>query len=205
MKTEVLFGSTVKNREHGPLIEESLETWTPLMANERDLHKQNSLKSQRKLSRANSFVKDEDLEKILQDIETINKYKPSSKTARKRSTVTDNGELPPEEELDKFFVDVEKRNTELQELLQAVESTRGESDGQLSRITSAGERGSADSLVEKLMQELDCVGWDKDNSNRTKERQKSSNKSSMENTSSKLEASASEEELDQMLAELLEL
>ncbi|XP_078347392.1 uncharacterized protein LOC144632588 [Oculina patagonica] len=205
MKTEVLFGRSVRNSKHSPLIDESFKPWTPSMASERKLHNQNSLKSQRKLSRVNSFAKDEDLEKILQDIETINKYKPSSKTAKKRPSVTDDGGLPPDEELDMFFVDVEKRNAELQELLQAVESTREESEEQLSRIASAGERGSTDSLVEKLMQELDCVGCEKDNSNRTKEMQKSSNKATKERTFSKLEASASEEELDQMLAELLEL
>lgn len=205
MKTQVLFGSSVQNSKHCPLIDESLKTWTPSMASERKLHKQNSLKSQRKLSRVNSFAKDEDMEKILQDIETINKYEPSSKNAKKRPSVADEGGLTPDEELDKFFVDVEKRNTELQELLQAVESTREESDGQLSRIASAGERGSTDSLVENLMQELDCVGWERDHSNRTKERQKSTNKASKEKAFSKLQASASEEELDQMLAELLEL
>lgn len=203
MKTGVLFGS-VQNRKDSPLTEERFKTWRTSMANERKLRKQNSLKSKRKLSRTSSFAKDEDMEQILQEIESVNKYNPSSKNAKKRPSVTEDRNLPPDEELDKIFVDVEKRNAELQELLQAVESTR-ENEGQLSRITSAEVRGSTDSLVEKLMQELDCVGWEKDDSNRTTERPKSTSKACKEKTCSKLEASASEEELDQMLTELLEL
>lgn len=206
MKTEVLFGSVQKRKKHRPLIEEGLKIREPSMASERKLRKKNSLrKSQRKVSRATSFAKDEELEKILQDIETANKYNPSSKNAKKRPSVVDDAGLPPDEELDKFFVDVEKRNAELQELLQAVESTRDESDGQLSRMTSAGKRGSTESLVEELMQELDGVDWEKENSNRTRERQKSSSKVSKKMAKCKLETSASEQELDQMLAELLEL
>lgn len=206
MKTEVLFGTVQKRKKHRPLIEEGLKIREPSMASERKLRKKNSLrKSQRKVSRATSFAKDEELEKILQDIETANKYNPSSKNAEKRPSVVDDAGLPPDEELDKFFVDVEKRNAELQELLQAVESTRDESDGQLSRITSAGKRGSTESLVEELMQELDGVDWEKENSNRTIERQKSSSKVSKKMAKCKLETSASEQELDQMLAELLEL
>lgn len=206
MKTEVLFGTVQKRKKHRPLIEEGLKIREPSMASERKLRKKNSLrKSQRKVSRATSFAKDEELEKILQDIETANKYNPSSKNAKKRPSVVDDAGLPPDEELDKFFVDVEKRNAELQELLQAVESTRDESDGQLSRITSAGKRGSTESLVEELMQELDGVDWEKENSNRTRERQKSSSKVSKKMAKCKLETSASEQELDQMLAELLEL
>lgn len=206
MKTEVLFGSVQKRKKHRPLIEEGLKIREPSMASERKLRKKNSLrKSQRKVSRATSFAKDEELEKILQDIETANKYNPSSKNAKKRPSVVDDAGLPPDEELDKFFVDVEKRNAELQELLQAVESTRDESDGQLSRMTSAGKRGSTESLVEELMQELDGVDWEKENSNGTRERQKSSSKVSKKMAKCKLETSASEQELDQMLAELLEL
>lgn len=206
MKTEVLFGSVQKRKKHRPLIEEGLKIREPSMASERKLRKKNSLrKSQREVSRATSFAKDEELEKILQDVETANKYNPSSKNAEKRPSVVDDAGLPPDEELDKFFVDVEKRNAELQELLQAVESTRDESDGQLSRITSAGKRGSTESLVEELMQELDGVDWEKENSNRTRERQKSSSKVSKKMAKCKLETSASEQELDQMLAELLEL
>lgn len=206
MKTEVLFGTVQKRKKHRPLIEEGLKIREPSMASERKLRKKNSLrKSQRKVSRATSFAKDEELEKILQDIETANKYNPSSKNAKKRPSVVDDAGLPPDEELDKFFVDVEKRNAELQELLQAVESTRDESDGQLSRMTSAGKRGSTESLVEELMQELDGVDWEKENSNRTRERQKSSSKVSKKMAKCKLETSASEQELDQMLAELLEL
>lgn len=206
MKTEVLFGTVQKRKKHRPLIEEGLKIPEPSMASERKLRKKNSLrKSQRKVSRATSFAKDEELEKILQDVETANKYNPSSKNAEKRPSVVDDAGLPPDEELDKFFVDVEKRNAELQELLQAVESTRDESDGQLSRITSAGKRGSTESLVEELMQELDGVDWEKENSNGTRERQKSSSKVSKKMAKCKLETSASEQELDQMLAELLEL
>ena len=177
------------------------------MANERKLWRKNSLrKSQRKVSRrVSSFAKDEELEKILQDIEVANKYNPSSKNANKRPSVGDDDGLPPDEELDKFFVDVEKRNVELQELLRAVESTRDESEEQLSRITSAGERGSTESLVEELMKELDSVDWEKNNSNGTREMQKSSNKVSKKMANYKIETSCSEQELEQMLAELLEL
>ena len=144
------------------------------MASERKLRRKNSLrKSQRKISRrVSSFAKDEELEKILQDIEVANKYNPSSKNSKKRPSVGDDDGLPPDEELDKFFVDVEKRNAELQELLRAVESTRDESEGQLSRITSAGERGSTESLVEELIKELDSVDCEKNNSNGTREMQK---------------------------------
>lgn len=206
MKTEVLFGSVQKRKKHGPLTEEGLKTLESLMASERKLRRKNSLqKSQRKVSRVSSFAKDEELDKILQDIEVANKYNPSSKNAKKRPSVGDDDDLPPDEELDKFFVDVEKRNAELQDLLQAVESKRDESDGQLSRITSAGERGSTESLVEELMKELDSVDCEKNNSNRTREIQKSSNKVSKKMANCKLETSASEQELDQMLAELLEL
>ena len=207
MKTEVLFGSVQKRKKHGPFIEEGLETPESLMASERKLRKKNSLrKSQRKVSRVNSFAKDEELDKILQDIEIVNKYNPSSKNAKKRPSLGDAGGLPPDEELDKFFVDVEKRNAKLQDLLQAVESTRrDETDGQLSRITSAEGRGSTESIVEELMRELDSVDCEKNNSDRTRENQKSSNKVSKTKGNCKLQTSASEQELDQILAELLEL
>jgi len=208
MKTEVLFGSVREREKNGPLTEEALTTLESLMASERKLRRKNSLqnsKSQRKVSRVNSFAKDEELENILQDIEIANKYNPSSKNAKKRPSAGGDDALPPDEELDKFFVDVEKRNAELQDLLQAVESTRDESEGQLSRITSAGERGSTESLVDELMKELDSVDCEKNNSKRTREKQKSSNKESKKMASCKLETSASEQELDQMLAELLEL
>ena len=179
------------------------ETRRRSMANKPKVPKQNSLNSsKRKLSRVSSFAKDEDLERILQEIEIRNKYSPSSKNAKKRDSVVDNAGIPPDEELDKFFVDVEQRNAELQELLQAVESTRDESGGQRSKIASAEKRGSTDSLVEKLMQELDDVGWDKDELKGKTKQPRGSNKTK---ACSKLEASASEEELDQMLAELLEL
>ena len=208
MKTKILFGTVQKRKKHGPLTKEGLKTLESLMASERKPWKKNSLqKSQRKVSRVNSFVKEEELEKILLDIENANKYNPSSKNAKKRPSVGNDDGLPPDEELDKFFVDVEKRNAELQDLLQAVESTRGESDGrvQLSRIASAAERGSTESLVEELMKELDSVGCEKNNSNRTREMQKKSNQVSKKMANCKLETSASDQELDQMLAELLEL
>lgn len=207
MKTEVLFGSVHKGKKHEPLIEERLKTLESLMASERKLRRKNSLrKSQRTISRrVSSFAKDEELEKILQDIEVANKYNPSSKNAKKRPSVGDDDGLPPDEELDKFFVDVEKRNAELQELLRVVESTRVESEGQLSRNTSAGERGSTESLVEELMKELDSVDCEKNNSNGTRKMQKSPNKVSKKKANCKIETSASEQELDQMLAELLEL
>lgn len=179
------------------------ETRRRSMANKPKIPKQNSLNSsKRKLSRVSSFAKDEDLERILQEIDIRNKYSPSSKNAKKRDSIADNAGIPPDEELDKFFVDVEQRNAELQELLQAVESTRDESDGQRSRIASTEIRGSTDSLVEKLMQELDDVGWDKDELKGKTKQPRGSNKTK---ACSKLEARASEEELDQMLAELLEL
>lgn len=207
MKTEVLFGSVHKGKKHEPLTEERLKTLESLMASERKLRRKNSLrKSQRTISRrVSSFAKDEELEKILQDIEVANKYNPSSKNAKKRPSVGDDDGLPPDEELDKFFVDVEKRNAELQELLRVVESTRVESEGQLSRNTSAGERGSTESLVEELMKELDSVDCEKNNSNGTRKMQKSPNKVSKKKANCKIETSASEQELDQMLAELLEL
>lgn len=209
MKTEVLFSSVQKRKKYEPLTTEGLKTLESLMASERKLRRKNSLrKSQRKVSRqVSSFAKDEELEKILQDIEVANKYNPSSKNAKKRPSVGDDDDgLPPDEELDKFFVDVEKRNAELQELLRAVESARdAESEGQLSRITSAEERGSTESLVEELMKELDSVDCEKNSSNGTIEMQKSSNKVSKKMANCKIKASASEQELDQMLAELLEL
>jgi len=206
MKTEVLFGSVQERKKHGDLTEEGLKTLESLMASERKLRTKNSLqKSQRKLSRVNSFAKDEELEKILQDIEVANKYNPSSKNAKKRPSVGEDDGVPPDEELNKFFVDVEKRNAELQDLLQAVESTRDESDGQLSRITSAGERGSTESLVDELIKELDSVDCEKNNSKRTREMPKNSNKVFKKMANCKLKTSASEQELDQMLAELLEL
>ena len=174
------------------------------MANEpKIIRKQNSVNSsKRKISRVNSFAKDEDMEGILQEIDSQSSYSPSSKNAKKRESIADGQGIPIDEELNQFFVDVEKRNAELQELLQAVESTRDE--GNKSRITSAETtRGSTDSLVEKLMQELDEAGCEKDESNvTTDKRPKGTNKTK---ACSKLEASASEEELDQMLAELLEL
>ena len=164
---------------------------------------QNSVNSSKtKLSRVSSFAKDEDMDKILQEIDSRNKYSPSSKKDQKRESVADDGGISPDEELHELFEDVEKRNAELQELLLFVESTRDESKGQLSRITSAGTRGSTDSLVEKLMQELDDIGSEK---NELKGTIKTPNGSNITRAGSKLEASASEEELDQMLAELLEL
>ena len=207
MKTEVLFGSVQNRKKHKPLTDEGLKALESLMASEREVWRKNSLrKSQRKVCRrVSSFAKDEELEKILQDIEVTNKYNPSSKNDKKRPLVENDGGLPPDEELDKFFVDVEKRNAELQELLRAVESTRDESEGQLSMVTSAGERGSTESLVEELMKELDSVDCEKHNSNGTREMQKSSNKVSKKMTNCKIETSASEQELDQMLTELLEL
>lgn len=94
------------------------------MANEKKIFKQNSLNSSgRKLSRVCSFAKDEDMERILQEIDSRNKYNPSSKYAQKRKSIQDDGEIAPDEELNQFFVDVEKRNSELQELLQAIETS----------------------------------------------------------------------------------
>lgn len=203
MKTDLLFGS-VQNRKNNSLTEDRYKMWKPSTANEGKIVHQNSLKSTRKLSRVSSFAKDEDMDKILKDIETANMYNPSSKSAKKRPSVVDDGHLRPDEELEQVFVDVEKRNVELQELLQVVESTRQENEGQLSRVASAGVRGSTDSLVEKLMHELDSVGWENNDLNRTKERPKSSSKSCEGQICSKVGASVSEEELDEMLAELLE-
>ena len=114
--------------------------------------------SSKKLSRVNSFAKEEDMERILEEVETGNLYSPSSKNAKKRPSVVDEDSQRPDEELEQFFLDVEKRNAELQELLQLVETTRQENEGQISREASAGVRGSTDSLVEKLMRDLENVG-----------------------------------------------
>jgi len=94
MKTEVLFGSVQKRKKHGAFIEEGLNTRESLMASERKLRKNSLRKSQRKVSRVNSFAKDEELDKILQDIEIANKYNPSSKNAKKRPSVGDEVSLP---------------------------------------------------------------------------------------------------------------
>lgn len=63
--------------------------------------------------RVSSFVKDEELEKILQDIEVVNKYNFLFKNVKKCLLVGDDDGLFLDEELDKFFVDVEKWNVEL--------------------------------------------------------------------------------------------
>lgn len=63
--------------------------------------------------RVSSFVKDEELEKILQDIEVVNKYNFLCKNVKKCLLVGDDDGLFLDEELDKFFVDVEKWNVEL--------------------------------------------------------------------------------------------
>lgn len=199
MKT-ILFGSAQIRQN----IHTTVKTSQRSMANEKKIFKQNSLNSsERKLSRVCSFAKDEDMERILQEIDSRNKYNPSSKYAKKRESIEDGGEIAPDEELNQFFVDVEKRNSELQELLQAIESSAEENDGQQSRISSAGVRGSTDSLVEKLMEELDDVDCEKEELNWKLKQPNCSNKTAK--SCSKLEASASEEELDQMLAELLDL
>ena len=162
--------------------------------------------SSKKLSRVNSFAKEEDMERILEEVETGNLYSPSSKNTKKRPSVVDEDSQRPDEELEQFFLDVEKRNAELQELLQLVETTRQENEGQISREASAGVRGSTDSLVEKLMRDLENVGWENSNFNSgTVERPKSSSEACDGTNCAKLRASASEEELDEMLAELLEL
>lgn len=166
-------------------------------------HKRNG--SSKNPSRGNSFAKEEDMEKILKEVESGSLYSPSSKNAKKRQYVVDENSQRPDEELEQFFADVEKRNAELQELLQIVETTRQENEaGQISREASAGVRGSTDSLVEKLMRELDNVGWEKNNVNRPAQRPKSSSQARDGTNCAKLQASASEEELDEMLAELLE-
>lgn len=150
------------------------------------------------LSRVESFAKDEDMDRILHEVEDRNIYSPSSKYAKKRSSVVGNEDVPLDEELKQFFVDVEKRNEELQELLQAVECTRDENAGQLSRLCSASEKGSSESLVEQFMHDL---GVDDNERRRTITRD-----SCKTNGSRKLKRiSGSEQELDQMVAELLEL
>lgn len=150
------------------------------------------------LSRVESFAKDEDMDRILHEVEDRNIYSPSSKCAKKRSSVVANEDVPLDEELKQFFVDVEKRNEELQELLQAVECTRDENAGQLSRLSSASEKGSSESLVEKFMHHS---GVDDNERRRTITRD-----SCKTNGSRKLKRiSGSEQELDQMVAELLEL
>ena len=198
MKTILFRSAQIRQNIHT-----TVKTSQRSMANEKKIFKQNSLNSSgRKLSRVCSFAKDEDMERILQEIDSRNKYNPSSKYAKKRESI-DGGEIAPDEELNQFFVDVEKRNSELQELLQAIESSAEENDGQQSRISSAGVRGSTDSLVEKLMEELDDVDCEKEELNLKLKQPNCSNKTAK--SCSKLEASASEEELDQMLAELLDL
>lgn len=154
--------------------------------------------SDKMFSRAESFAKDEDMDRILNEIDDQSKYNPSSKYDKKRTLFAGNEGIPPDEELNQFFVDVEKRNEELKELLQVVESSSEGNEGRQSRINSASEKGSSDSLVEQLMrQELHDDDKDKKGLN--------SKFSCKANRSRKLATSASEQELDQMLAELLEL
>ena len=70
--------------------------------------------------------------------------------------------------------------------------------GQLSKLSSASEKGSSESLVEKFMHDL---GVDDNEKRRTITRD-----SCKTNGSRKLKRiSGSEQELDQMVAELLEL
>lgn len=172
------------------------------MASDSKIQQQKSVNPPTKtLLRVKSLAKDEEMEKILEEIDNRNKYSPSTKNSKKRQLI----EIPPEEELNELFVDVEKRNGELQELLLAVESCRdSESEGQRSRITSAERRRSTDTLVEKLLDDLDDVGFEKGQFNY----EPTETANGLTNTkpcSAKLKASASEEELDHMLAELLEL
>ena len=179
------------------------------MANVSNVLKQKSVNSfKTNLSLAN-LVKDEEMEKILEEIHNYSKYSPSNKNCKTRQPI-ENGEerILPEEELDDLFVDFEKRNAELQELLLAVESSKDDTEGQGSRMSTAeGRRSvSTDSLVEKLMQELDGIGYESDQSyNGETEKEKKQNGSTKTRSCSQLKASASEEEFDHMLAELLEL
>ncbi|XP_068671990.1 uncharacterized protein [Montipora capricornis] len=154
--------------------------------------------SDKMFSRAESFAKDEDMDRILNEIDDQSKYNPSSKYDKKRTLFAGNEGIPPDEELNQFFVDVEKRNEELKELLQVVENSSEGNGGRQSRINSASAKGSSDSLVEQLMrQELHDDDKDKKGLN--------SKFSCKANRGRKLATSASEQELDQMLAELLEL
>lgn len=154
--------------------------------------------SDKLFSRAESFAKDEDMDRILNEIDDQSKYNPSSKYDKKRTLFAGNEGIPPDEELNQFFVDVEKRNEELKELLQVVESSSEGNEGRQSRINSASAKGSSDSLIEQLMrQELHDDDKDKKGLN--------SKFSCKANRGRKLATSASEQELDQMLAELLEL
>ena len=178
------------------------------MASKSKIQQQKSVNSRRKtLLRDRSLAKDEEMEKILEEIDNRNKYSPSTKNSKKRQPIESGGGVPPEEELDELFVDVEERNAELQELLQAVESCRdSESEGQRSRITSAETRRSTDTLVEKLLDDLDGVGFEKDQFPNYGPTEKANGfTTNTKPCSAKLKASASEEELDHMLAELLEL
>ena len=172
------------------------------MASDSKIQQQKSVNSRTKtLLRVRSLAKDEEMEKILEEIDNRNKYSPSTKNSKKRQPI----EIPPEEELNELFVDVEKRNAELQELLLAVESCRdSESEGQQSRITSAERRRSTDTLVEKLLDDLDGVGFEKGQFN-YRPTETASGFTNTKPCSAKLKASASEEELDHMLAELLDL
>lgn len=173
------------------------------MASDSKIQQQKSVNSRTKtLLRVRSLAKDEEMEKIVEEIDNRNKYSPSTKNSKKRQPI----EIPPEEELNELFVDVEKRNAELQELLLAVESCRdSESEGQRSRITSAETRRSTDTLVEKLLDDLDDVGFEKGQFNYSGPTETANGLTNTKPCSAKLKASASEEELDHMLAELLDL
>ena len=172
------------------------------MASDSKIQQQKSVNSRTKtLLRVRSLAKDEEMEEILEEIDNRNKYSPSTKNSKKRQPI----EIPPEEELNELFVDVEKRNAELQELLLAVESCRdSESEGQQSRITSAETRRSTDTLVEKLLDDVDDVAFEKGQFN-YRPTETASGLTNTKPYSAKLKASASEEELDHMLAELLDL
>lgn len=151
------------------------------------------------LSRAESFAKDEDMDRILHEIEDRNGYSPSSKYAKKRSSVAGGEDVPLDEELKQFFVDVEKRNEELKELLQAMKCSGDENAGQLSRLSSASEKGSSESLVAKFMHDLG--GGDNEGGRTITSDSSKTNGSCTEMK----RISGSEQELDQMVAELLEL
>lgn len=177
------------------------------MASDSKIQQQKSVNSRTKtLLRVRSLAKDEEMEKILEEIDNRNKYSPSIKNSKKRQPIESGGGIPPEDELNELFVDVEKRNAELQELLLAVESCRdSESEGQRSRITSAETRRSTDTLVEKLLDDLDDVGFEKGQFNYSGPTETANGLTNTKPCSAKLKASASEEELDHMLAELLDL
>ena len=173
------------------------------MAQENKVLRRN-IRSQR-LSRCNSYVKDEELERILQDVESL------SKNIERDSMVTENDTEPtPDEEMDRIFEEVERRNAVLQESLLTLDKTRDRRKEQRQSLSSTELRKSADSLVEELMKELKIDEIQHDLWPRRASKSENSKKLNSQNVCkmepcSKRKVGASEEEFDAILSELLEL